>query len=224
MLRGAVKKVLLADRLGEAVDVVFAGPELYSGVTIYAVFLETVSQFYLMAAAVGCVQGAVQSMSRALFAQLVPEDKAAEFFGFYNMIGKFAAVVGPFLVGFAALASDDPKVSIFVLLPLYVRKRVVIKDDRNEVQLVVNCGGQLLHGEHETTVAAHLHHGLVRVRRGNAQRGRKTVAERYGISIPTTYRWEEADILPKAKKIGPNTSRFDGDELIERERSWDETA
>ena len=109
----------LGSRIGAKI-VIYIGLAVYSGVTIYAMFLETVFQFYLMAAAVGCVQGAVQSMSRALFAQLVPIDKAAEFFGFYNMIGKFAAVIGPFLVGFAALISDNPKVTIFVLLPLFV--------------------------------------------------------------------------------------------------------
>ncbi len=81
--------------------------------------LETVQQFFVIAGAVGLVMGAVQSMSRAFFAQLVPKDKAAEFFGFYNMIGKFAAVLGPFLVAFAALLSDNPKLSIFVLLPLF---------------------------------------------------------------------------------------------------------
>lgn len=109
----------LGSRIGPKI-VIYIGLAVYSGVTIYAMFLETVFQFYLLAAAVGCVQGAVQSMSRALFAQLVPKDKAAEFFGFYNMIGKFAAVIGPFLVGFAALISDNPKITIFVLLPLFV--------------------------------------------------------------------------------------------------------
>jgi alginate O-acetyltransferase complex protein AlgI len=46
MLRGAVKKVLLADRLGEAVDVVFAGPELYSGITIWIAVLAYAGQIY----------------------------------------------------------------------------------------------------------------------------------------------------------------------------------
>ncbi|MEO0996856.1 MAG: MFS transporter [Pseudomonadota bacterium] len=109
----------LGGRIGPR-NVIYIGLAVYVGVSIYAMFLTTVTQFYAMAITIGCVQGAVQSMSRAFFAQLVPSDKAAEFFGFYNMIGKFAAVIGPFLVAFAALASDSPKISIVVLLPLFV--------------------------------------------------------------------------------------------------------
>ncbi len=109
----------LGSRIG-ARPVIYMGLAVYVGVSIYAMFLETVDQFYVMACAIGCVQGAVQAMSRAFFAQLVPREKAAEFFGFYNMIGKFAAIIGPFLVGISALLSDNPKWSIAVLMPLFI--------------------------------------------------------------------------------------------------------
>ncbi len=54
-----------------------------------------VTHFYLLAAAIGLVQGGIQSLSRSYYASLVPEGKQGEFFGFYNMMGKFAAVLGP---------------------------------------------------------------------------------------------------------------------------------
>ncbi len=109
----------LGTRMGPK-PVIYMGLAVYVAVSLYAMVLKEVHQFYYMAIAIGCVQGAVQSMSRAFFAQLVPREKAAEFFGFYNMIGKFAAIIGPFLVGFTALLSDNPKWSIAVLMPLFV--------------------------------------------------------------------------------------------------------
>lgn len=109
----------LGSRIG-ARPVIFIGLAVYVAVTIFALFMQTLTHFFVMAVAVGCVQGAVQGMSRAFFARLVPVAKSAQFFGFYNMIGKFAAIIGPFLVGFAATLSDNPRIAIAVLLPLFV--------------------------------------------------------------------------------------------------------
>ncbi len=66
--------------------------------------MQTLTHFYVLAASIGLVQGGIQSLSRSYFAALVPAGKQGEFFGFYNMMGKFAAVLGPFLVGITALA------------------------------------------------------------------------------------------------------------------------
>ena len=54
------------------------------------VFLDSVAEFYAMAVVVGLVQGGVQSLSRSFFGRFVPAGKSAEYFGFYNMMGKFA--------------------------------------------------------------------------------------------------------------------------------------
>ena len=48
-----------------------------------------------MAVVIGLVQGGVQSLSRSYFARLIPAEKGGEYFGFYNMVGKFAAILGP---------------------------------------------------------------------------------------------------------------------------------
>jgi len=66
------------------------------------------------------VQGGIQSLSRSLYARIIPGDKSAEFFGFYNMLGKFAAVLGPVMVGWAGVASGDPRLGILTLLLLFV--------------------------------------------------------------------------------------------------------
>jgi MFS transporter, UMF1 family len=67
-----------------------------------AAFLKTSGDFMIIAAVVGMAQGGVQGLSRSYFAQLVPADEAAEYFGFFNLVGKFSAILGPILVGTVA--------------------------------------------------------------------------------------------------------------------------
>ena len=67
-----------------------------------------------------CQQGGVQSLSRALYAGIIPSDKTAEFFGFYNMLGKFAAVLGPFLVAGVALFTENSRYAILAVAPLFL--------------------------------------------------------------------------------------------------------
>jgi len=62
----------------------------------------------LVAGLVGLVQGAVQLLSRSYFARLVPPERAGEFFGFYNMLGEFAATFGPLLWGTVSYLTAAP--------------------------------------------------------------------------------------------------------------------
>jgi UMF1 family MFS transporter len=109
----------LGERLGTR-RAIFIALTVYAGVTVWAYFLQTVTQFYLMAAAIGCVQGGIQSLSRSYFARLIPAERAGEFFGFYNMMGKFAAVLGPAVVGVTAQLSGSPRLAILSLLIFFV--------------------------------------------------------------------------------------------------------
>ena len=74
----------------------------------------------VLAVVVGLVQGGIQSLSRSYFGRLVPAGKSAEFFGFYNMMGKFAAVLGPMLVGVTALATGSTRAGILSVLLLFL--------------------------------------------------------------------------------------------------------
>ncbi|HEX2677819.1 MAG TPA: MFS transporter, partial [Polyangiales bacterium] len=60
----------------------------------------------------GLVQGGVQALSRSLYSRLIPADEAGEFFGFYNMLGRFSAVIGPVLMGGVGLLTGSPRLSI----------------------------------------------------------------------------------------------------------------
>lgn len=119
----AFPAALLFGRLGErfgARPSVLVGLGVYAGVTLWAYYLHTIAEFFAMAIVVGLVQGGVQSLSRSFFGRLVPQGKSAEFFGFYNMVGKFGTVVGPLLVGFTALWSGSSRGSILSLSLLFI--------------------------------------------------------------------------------------------------------
>jgi UMF1 family MFS transporter len=82
-------------------------PATLIGIAVYLVaivyawrFLDSDRDFYVLAVAIGLVQGGVQSLSRSLYARMVPVSKTAEFFGFFNMVGKFATIFGPLLIAF----------------------------------------------------------------------------------------------------------------------------
>lgn len=93
---------------------------VYFGVTVWGYFIRQPWEFYAMAVAIGLVQGGVQSLSRSLYARLIPAEKSGEFFGFFNMLGKFAAVLGPVLMGGVSLLTGNPRLSILSLLVLFV--------------------------------------------------------------------------------------------------------
>jgi UMF1 family MFS transporter len=89
----------LGQRIGPK-PAILMGIAVYLAALVYAwQFLTDEGDFYLLAVAIGLVQGGVQSLSRSLYARLVPPSKTAEFFGFFNMVGKFATIFGPILMG-----------------------------------------------------------------------------------------------------------------------------
>ena len=93
---------------------------IYIFVCIYSLFITTTIDFFVLATLVGLVQGGVQSVSRTIYSRLIPDNKSAEFFGFYNLIGKSAVVVGPALVGWTAYIFNNPKAGIISLLVLFI--------------------------------------------------------------------------------------------------------
>ncbi len=109
----------LGQRIGAKAGIL-AGLSVYVGITVWAYSLEQVWEFYAIAVIIGLVQGGVQSLSRSLYARLIPEDAAAEFFGFYNLLGKFAAVIGPGLMGWMAYWTQSNRLSILSLLALFL--------------------------------------------------------------------------------------------------------
>lgn len=77
-------------------------------------------EFYCLAVAIGLVQGGVQSLSRSYYSRVIPRERAAQFFGFYNAAGRFSAVIGPVLMGWVAYATGSPRLSMLAVTVLFV--------------------------------------------------------------------------------------------------------
>jgi UMF1 family MFS transporter len=109
----------LGQKIGPRAGILI-GIAVYAGIAGYAYFLHTELQFMVMAIVIGLVQGGVQSLSRSLFGRLVPPGKSGEFFGFYNLMGKAAAILGPTLTGIVALLTHDSRLAILSITILFV--------------------------------------------------------------------------------------------------------
>ena len=105
---------------------IFIAIGVYAATTVAAYWMQTVTHFYLLAATIGLVQGGIQSLSRSYFAALVPPGKQGEFFGFYNMMGKFAAVLGPLLVGITALLTDNSRAGMLSIVVLFIGGAILL--------------------------------------------------------------------------------------------------
>ena len=92
----------------------------YCGITFLGTFMAQVWHFYLLAGLIGLFQGGIQALSRSLYTRLIPSEKSAEFFGFYNMMGKFAAVLGPAMMGTITLITGNIRLSILSILILFI--------------------------------------------------------------------------------------------------------
>lgn len=93
---------------------------VYVLAVLWAWRMDSAWEFYTLAVVIGLVQGGLQALSRALFARLIPPERSGEFFGFYNMLGKFAAVLGPLMVGWVSALSGDPRTGILSVLVLFL--------------------------------------------------------------------------------------------------------
>jgi MFS transporter, UMF1 family len=111
------------------------GVFVYIIICIYAYFLNSTLDFWILAMLVASSQGGIQALSRSYFAKLVPKESANEFFGFYNIFYKFAAILGPFLVGFTAQMTGNTNSGVFSLVILFVIGGFILQ----RVPETINC-------------------------------------------------------------------------------------
>lgn len=76
---------------------------IYMLITIGGTMMTQKYQFYILAFAIALVQGGIQALSRSYYSRLIPKGQEAEYYGFYNMLGKFAVIFGPILMGVVGL-------------------------------------------------------------------------------------------------------------------------
>lgn len=119
----AFPATLLYNTLGNRIGVkraIIIAILAYSLLTLLGFFMKTILHFYLLAVFVGLFQGGIQALSRSFYTRLIPEKQSAEFFGFFNMLGKFAAVIGPGFMGLVTLLTGSNRIGILSILLLFI--------------------------------------------------------------------------------------------------------
>ena len=109
----------LASKVGTKTAIMI-GIIAYSFITFLGYFITKTWHFYVLAILIGLFQGGIQALSRSLYTRIIPAEKSAEFFGFYNMLGKFAAIIGPALMGTISLVTGSARLGILSILLLFI--------------------------------------------------------------------------------------------------------
>jgi len=91
---------------------IFLAIAIYFFITIWASMMDEEYEFYILAVMIALVQGGIQALSRSYYSKMIPLNHSAEFFAFYNLLGKFAAILGPLLVAGVALYSESSRIAI----------------------------------------------------------------------------------------------------------------
>ncbi|WP_312470845.1 MFS transporter [Neobacillus sp.] len=115
----AILYARLADKF-KGKTMLLVGIFIYIVICTYAYFLKTTLDFWILAMLVASSQGGIQALSRSYFAKLVPKESVNEFFGFYSIFYKFAAILGPFLVGLTAQITGNTNSGVFSLIVLFI--------------------------------------------------------------------------------------------------------
>lgn len=92
----------------------------YIVAVFFAYSISSVMDIFVLGALVGSAQGGIQALSRSYFAKIVPKESSSEFFGFYNIFGKFAAILGPLIMASITDLTGNARLSIFGILPLFI--------------------------------------------------------------------------------------------------------
>ena len=120
---------IIYTHIGDKVGVkksLLAGLFIYALITLWGYHMDSAEEFYYLAALIGLVQGGVQALSRSLYARMIPENRAAEYFGVYNMMGKAAAILGPLLMGAVAILTNNHRFAILSIIVFFIVGMVLL--------------------------------------------------------------------------------------------------
>ena len=110
----------LAKRFG-TMRMLMVGVLAYSFIVVYAAFfMRTAGQFWVLAICVGLFQGGIQALSRSEFGKLIPKSNANEYYGFFDVFGKYASVMGTFMVSVFTMITGDPSLGVLSIGAIFV--------------------------------------------------------------------------------------------------------
>ncbi|MDO5135712.1 MAG: MFS transporter [Eubacteriales bacterium] len=92
----------------------------YLGIGVFALFMHSQLQFWILAVLVGMFQGGIQALSRSHFARLIPAEKSGEYFGIMDICGKGASFLGTTMVGLVSQLTGDANKGVGVLIPFFL--------------------------------------------------------------------------------------------------------
>ena len=99
---------------------------MYMGICVFGYGLDTEAEFWILAIAVGICQGGIQALSRSYYGKLIPKDEASEYFGFFDVFGKFADFFGPLIIAACAYFLNDSKYGVLSLIILFIAGFILI--------------------------------------------------------------------------------------------------
>ncbi|KXB66430.1 putative ATP synthase F0, A subunit [Parvimonas sp. KA00067] len=109
----------LASKFGTR-NMIKLGIATYMISVIFAYFMSNLLHVFVLSTLIASAQGGIQALSRSYYAKIIPKENANEFFGFYNIFGKFAAIIGPFIMSLITTLTKNPRYSILGIIPLFV--------------------------------------------------------------------------------------------------------
>jgi UMF1 family MFS transporter len=109
----------IAGRIG-AKNTILAGLVIYTGIAVGGYFIQTALHFWILAILVGFVQGGTQALSRSLFGTLIPKNRSAEFYSFYDVSSKFAGIIGPAVFGVVGQVTGSSRLGIVSLVFFFI--------------------------------------------------------------------------------------------------------
>lgn len=109
----------LAEKFGTK-RMISIGIFTYMICVIFAYFMSSLLHVFILSTFIASAQGGIQALSRSYFAKIIPKENSNEFFGFYNIFGKFAAIIGPLIMSVITTITNNPRYSILGIIPLFV--------------------------------------------------------------------------------------------------------
>lgn len=102
----------LAGRVG-TLQMIIVAVAAYVGIVLFAAFfLKTAGEFWILAILVGMFQGGVQALSRSYFGKIIPKERSNEYYGFFDIFGRYASVMGTLLVSVVTSLTHDPSLGV----------------------------------------------------------------------------------------------------------------
>ena len=105
---------------------IFLGLAVYVGVVIFAYFMTTATEFWMLGVLVGLVQGGTQALSRSLYGSMIPPGHSAEFFGFFSIFNKVGSVAGPLVFALVKDVTGSSRLAILFLVSFFVLGAAVL--------------------------------------------------------------------------------------------------